>query len=210
MEPLDRIESVKAENDDIIKTNDGYNLILVTTGAKKPSAEWKAEKNDEGLLENVIVKYNDKYVSIENVYNDGKNADAALEGALNLNQIRLYILDNAANGQSTLSPASTASALSTFLQPVLSRYSSAETQRIILLNFIKSSTNQEANVELKDVITFPEHAETNEYLGNVIEINQKIVDEYNNVYGDPLTNIYPDWWKNLGEQVSNFLTKEGK
>ena len=210
MEPLDRIESVKEDNNDIVKTNDGYNLILVTTGAKKPSAEWKAEKNDDKLLENIIVKYNDKYVSIENVYNDGKNDNPALEGALNLNQIRLYIIDNAANGQSTLSPASTASALSTFLQPVLSRYSSAETQRIILLNFIKSSTNQNDSTELKDVITFPDDNEINTYLGNVIEINQKIVDDYNTVYGDPLTNIYPDWWKNLGEQVSKFLTKEGK
>lgn len=190
MEPLNKVDSLKADNDDILKTNDGYNLILVTTGSKKPSAKWEDKDN---LFKDFSIKYNNHYVTdIDGISNETDK--------LNLNQIRLYILDNAVNGSSKLSPASTSSALTTFLQPVLSRYNSAETQRIILLNFIKLSTN---NSEL----TFDD-SKTNDYLKNVIEISQKIVDDYNTIYDDPRTNIFPDWWKELNEQVSKFLTNK--
>ena len=112
----------------------------------------------------------------------------------------------------TTSPSSIASAVTTFLEPVVTRFTSAETQRIILLNFIKATADIEDTVELYNVVTFKNEAYNGEngYFANAIEINQNIADNYNYLYNDTTgtSDIYPDWWENLKEQVAQFLINE--
>ena len=200
--PTAYIEKLGESNkDQIVQTEDGFNLILVTAGQSKPSAKYEQKKDNDSLLTNITLKYNGKYLDkpIEDVYNDTDK--------LNNKQIRLFLVDNAVNGQSTLSPASTSGALTTFLQPVLQRYSSAETQRIVLLNFIKLATNQKDDTALYDVITYDTDLKYNgkdQYLDKVIKINQSIVDNYNYIYDDEYTEIFKDWWKGIEENVSKF------
>lgn len=209
IEPLTAAD-VSTTSDAIISTNDGYNLLLVTNGTSKASAEWKAEDNDDGLFENIVIKYNEEFIKIDNIFNEGNN-DPDLDGALNTNQIKLYVLDHAINGSSVLSPSGTATALSTFLEPVVKRYSSAETQRIILLSFIKAATNQADSTELYDVVRFDneDYNGVDGLFAKLITINQNVADDYIFIYKDPTntSNAYPDWWSKLEAKVNEFLIK---
>ena len=202
--------AISTSNDTIITTKDGFNLILVKSGEAKPTAEWTQEDNNEDLLTNITLKYNEEYYVIDNIYNNGINeTNADLNGALNLNQIRLYLLDNAVNGASTLMPGTVSSSVSTFLEPVYSRYTSAETQRIILLSFVKVLTNQESNVSLNGVIEFAnaDYNGNDGYFANIIKINQNTVDSYGYLYEDTTgtSDLYPDWWEEIEAQVASFL-----
>ncbi|MBQ3253168.1 MAG: hypothetical protein IJA65_01310 [Acholeplasmatales bacterium] len=203
IEPLTQ-DSISDTNDDIVATKDGFNLILVTKGDSRASAKWTLEDNNDNLLTDIKIKYNEEFINIENVYNE--------EDKLNVNQIQLYVLDYAINGANTLLPSSIASAVTTFLEPVVTRFTSAETQRIILLNFIKATADIEDTVELYNVVTFKNEAYNGEngYFANAIEINQNIADNYNYLYNDTTgtSDIYPDWWENLKEQVAQFLVNE--
>lgn len=207
MEPLNITLANVATDNTIVSTKDGFNLILVTSGTANASAKWEKKDNNEGLLENLVVLYNDNPVVIENVYND--------TDILNANQIKLYILDYALNGKSTLSPSSTATAISTYLQPVVSRFTAAETQRIILLNYIAKKTNTDAN--LYDVIKFSLDGYNGENgtFDKLIKMYQRVADDYIDLYEDTTKTSqifnYEDtpghvvtWW----DSIKNLLKEE--
>ena len=203
--PTAYMEKLTEENkDQIVQTEDGFNLILVTAGQSKPSAKFEEKNNQDNLLTNITFKYNGSYIDpIKNVYNS--------EDKLTEDQIRLFLVDNAVNGASTMSPTSTSGALTTFLQPVLQRYSSAETQRIILLSFIKEVTlGSDDTTAIYDVIKYDDKSYNgeNNYLNNVITISQNIVDNYVSIYNDPQTNIFKGWWEGIQENVSNFINND--
>ena len=206
IEPLNvTLENVRDDNT-IIKTNDGYNLILVTQGTPNASAKFEKKDNKEGILENIVVLYNEKPVKIADIYNDGDTLTA--------NQIKLYILDYALNGSSTLSPASTATAITTYLEPVIKRFAGEETQRIILLNYIAKKTNVSSN--LYDVISFSEEGLNgqNGIFDNLITMYQRKADEYINIYNDTTKTSqifnYEEngntitWW----DSIQNLLKEE--
>ncbi len=198
IEPLTEA-AISTDNDAIITSNDGINLLIVTTGTANASAKWSEEDNSDTLLKNIILKYNEKYVAIKDVFNNDKK--------LSSNQIQLYILDNAVNGSSTLSPASISDALTTFLSPVYTRYTSSETQRIILLYFMRNYINSSNNIF--NIINYSNESYNgdNGFFKKLILINQDIADNYNSLENDTTgtSNLYPDWWEKLEEQVKNFL-----
>ena len=198
IEPL-TIASISTDNDDIITSKDGVNLLVITSGEPSASAKWSEDDHDETLLRNIVIKYNEQFIKIDNIFNE--------EDKLNANQILLYVLDNAVNGASTLSPASISEALTAYLSPVYSRFTSSETQRIILLYFIKTSTN--STKEIHDVITFTNETYNGEdgFFKNLVLINQTIADSYSTLEQDTTgtSDLYPDWWEKLEEQVKNFL-----
>ena len=201
-------------NDDnkIIKSTDGFNLLLITKGTSASSAKWTKDDNENKIEEDIIIKYNEKYYKIDNVYND--------EDKLNNNQIKLYVLDYMNNNSSTLSPSSTSSALSSFLSPVLTRFTSSETQRIVLLSFMKAFlVNNENKAEyqnkaLYDIVTFDNSAYNGEsgIFAKIIEINQNSADSYSHYYDDidisQTVNSYTDWWTELEAKIASFLVKE--
>jgi len=146
----------------------------------------------------MIIKYNEQFIKIAEIYNEND--------MLNSNQILLYLLASATS-QSDLIPSSLSSAYTQFLSPVYTRFTSSETQRIVLLFFMKKFTN--TNKELYDTIVYANDAYNGKdgVLQNIIVINQNIADEYNNLENDTTgtSNLYPDWWQNLNEHVENFL-----
>ncbi len=208
--PTAYIESLTEEsinNNDIVKSDDGYNLLLVTSGTSSPSAKLEEKDDKVKLLTDIIIKYNEEYVKIANVYNDFDR--------LNANQIKLYVLDYVVNGSSTLAPSEISDAITSFLAPAVTRYTAAETQRIILLSFIHNQTKAGTDA-LYDVITFAkkESNGADGALAKIITINQNIADNYLYLYKDKDTtntsDLYPNWWEYIKEYVANFLQKEGE
>lgn len=180
IEPI--YEADIAKNDDtIVETKDGYNLILVTTGNSKPSAEWSKEDFDTDLYNDITIKYNEKYVTIDDIFND--------EEKLTANQIKLYFLEYVLTGSSTLLPSDLASACSTFLTPVITRFTSDATQRQIVMEYINNTAGE---------ITWT-NENYSEVLDNIIMINQKIADSYTDLYEDTTgtSNSFENWWDNL-------------
>jgi len=200
--PTEYIEQISVEdiaNDDvIIESDNGINLLFITSGTSNPSAEYSIEEYDDTLYKNMIIKYNEQFIKIAEIYNEND--------MLNSNQILLYLLASATS-QSDLIPSSLSSAYTQFLSPVYTRFTSSETQRIVLLFFMKKFTN--TNKELYDTIVYANDAYNGKdgVLQNIIVINQNIADEYNNLENDTTgtSNLYPDWWQNLNEHVENFL-----
>lgn len=177
--------AVSTDNDTIVETKDGYNLILVTEGSNKPSAKWDKEDYETDLLENIVMKYNENYVTIKDVYNS--------EDKLSANQIKLYLLENITSSSANLIPADVATACSTFLSPVITRFTGDETQRQIVLEYISNTSGAiEWSTEGYD-----------EYLSKILVINQKAADEYKHLYNDTTgtSQSYPDWWTKLGDYL---------
>lgn len=205
-------DDITQTNDKIIKSTDGFNLLLVTEGTAPASAKWTEEDNTDKILEDIIVKFNEQYYKIDNVYNE--------EDKLTANQIKLYVLDYMSNNSSTLSPADTSSALSTFLSPVLTRFTSSETQRIVLLSFMKAFlVNNEGKTEynskeLYDIVTFDnqDYNGADGIFAKLIVINQNSADSYLSYYKDlddsKTVDAYENWWTKLEDKIASFLIKE--
>ena len=213
IEPLSESD-VALDDKTILATEDGFNLILVTEGSTSPSAKWSEEDHEDTILKDIKIKYNDKYTSqtlIENVFNENDK--------LNENQIKLYVLEYVTSNTSDLSATEISDALSTFISPILKRYTGEETQRIILLNFIKYKVNP--NSPIYDTIVFDNESYNGEngYLNKIFEINQRIIDDYKFIYNDftGTSDSYKyidengnekDWWTALEESVDQFLIND--
>lgn len=208
IEPLNVTLANVANDESIVETNDGFNLILVTSGTANASAKWERKDNKEEILENFVVLYNEKPLVIENVYND--------TDTLNVNQIKLYVLDYIVNGKSTLSPASIETAITTYLAPVVSRFTASETQRIILLNYIAKKTNS-TSTNLYDVVTFTTEGYngTDGIFDKLIQMDERVSDDYIDLYNDTTktSQIYDyedengnvvTWW----DSIKNLLKEE--
>ena len=194
--PTEFIE--KDAEKDPVKTKDGYNVLLVTGATLPASAKWTEDDHNDTILKDIVVNYNDEDVVIENIFNS--------EDKLNENQIRLYVLQYVSNGSSSLTPSSISSAVSSFLTPVLSRYTANETQRIIIKYYIESVS------EGKKL--------SNDRFEKLLEINQNQADNYTELYQEVYGTVhyevegneyyydqYANWWSELESQVSNFLVK---
>lgn len=204
--------AISEDNNYIVESKDGYNLLLVTEAKAKASAEWKAEDYKETYLTNITFKYNDNYVTIPNIYNDTE--------ILNENQIKAYLIDNAVNAGSTITPEALKLSYSTFLEPVYSRYTADATQRIILLSFIRNQIGN-TTTPLYDVITFANTAYNgaNGILSKMIVINQKIADSYSFIYTDPNSEFYDksetvdqfsNWWDEITAIISDLIVKNSE
>jgi len=191
-------------NNDIIFTNDGYNLILVTSGTKASSAKFSIDDYEDDMLTNITLYYNEQYVTIDNIYNETDE--------LNVNQIMLYLIDYAINQSSTLAPSSLATAFSSFLEPIYTKYTGTDTQRIVNLSFIKAATN--STESLYDVVKFETHDNfngTDGVLSKLITIYQNTADDYSFIVKDTTgtSDIYPDWWETIESLVSEFIQVGG-
>ena len=190
--PTEYLEEINSK-DDILVTEDGYNLLLITSADFTTSAKF-TEKDDElGVFESVDVYYNEEYVNIKNVYNENDD--------LTIDQIRLYVLEYITTSASNLSAPQISSSLSNFISPVLSRFTSSETQRDILVYFIETKAGK---------IDF---GTNNERFDKIVEINHNTADGYLDMYfNDDTTGTletYNNWWVKVQEIVEEILLSEG-
>ena len=182
--PTEFIET-NAEKNPVV-TNDGYNILLVTNATLPASAKFE---NEDTILKDIVVKYNEKDVTIESIINK--------EDKLNESQIRLYVLQYVASGSSSLTPSSVSSSVNSFLTPVLSRYTADETQRVIIMYFIENATGAKYN---------------DARFNKILEINQQQADNNSEIYQEIYQTVegynqFTTWWDDLEAQVGNFLVK---
>jgi hypothetical protein len=193
IEPIDVASAniTSKDDDTIVATEDGFNLIMVTSGTTSASAKWTKTDNDEGILENIVLMYNENPVKIENIYNDDER--------LNNNQIKFYLLDYAINGSSTLAPTGLSTAYSRYVNPVVTKFAGNETQRIILINYIQSITNNN--------ITFTKDGYYDVF-DKLVAIAERSADGYSYLYYDTTgtSNLYDyedehgnvvTWWDSI-------------
>lgn len=159
----------------------GFNLPVITSAKINQSAEFTQIKNDkDGIYQNLVYKYNDEYYVIDNVYSDSTNVELLTE-----KQIVAYLLQQA-SGSTSLLPSEITSALSSYLQPVLTKYSSQTTQFIVLTELLKSMENS--------TYTFANEANA-ERFGKILEISKRVEDGYKidyNVYGEVEYTFFKD------------------
>lgn len=192
--PTEYMEDLQDPNTDILETKDGYNLLLVTSADFQTSAEFKEEDDKLGVFKDLSVYYNEEYQQIGSVYNTGK--------LLTLEQIRLYTLEYVSSSSSNLSPAAISSALSSFLSPVITRYTGDETQRDIVIYLIETKAGK---------LNFGENSER---FQKTLDINHNSADDYISIYfdQDPTNTLttYENWWTDLQEIVADILLTEGE
>ncbi len=191
IEPL-TANCVLADDSQIVLTKDGYNLIIVTEGTNQPSAKWSSTDNDDNLFENLVIKYNDNAIIIPDIYNDGENDVYKLTK----NQIKVYLLENVTLGTSNLLPSDLSSALSTFLAPVVTRFTGDATQLEIILEYIKEVNGSYTfNVDSSDTV------DHNAIFDQIREINKNKADDYLYIFEELDTtgtcNNFPQWWTKL-------------
>ena len=190
--PTEYLEELNSAND-ILVTDDGYNLLLVTSADFTTSAKFTKEDDKLGVFESVDVYYNEEYLNIKNIYNENDE--------LTLDQIRLYVLENVTSSTSNLSASKISSSLTNFISPVLTRFTSNETQRDILVYFIENKAGE---------INF---GDNNERFDEIVRINHDTADGYLDMYFDEDTThtleTYNNWWTTVQNIVKEILLSEG-
>ncbi len=193
--PTEYMEDLQDSQTDILQTKDGYNLLLITSADFQTSAEFKEEDDKLGVYKDLSVYYNEKYHNIGEIYNDGK--------LLTVEQIRLYVLEYITNSTSNLTPSAITSAIESFLAPVVTRYTSDETQRDVIIYLIETKAGK---------ITFAgDNADRYE---KIVEINHKTADDYISIYFEEDTTntlkTYENWWTDIQNIVADILLQEGE
>lgn len=192
--PTEYMEDLQDTNTEILQTKDGYNLLLITSADFQTSAEFKEEDDKLGVFKDLSVYYNEEYQQVGSVYNEEK--------LLTIEQIRLYVLEYVSTQTSNLSPSAISSALSSFLSPVVTRYTANETQRDVVIYLIETKAG---------VLNFGDNQAR---FQKILEINHNSADEYISIYfEEDSTNTlttYENWWKDLQKIVADILLTEGE
>ncbi len=215
-------------------SNEGYNLLVLTSATEKASAKYDPEDYPEGdLYEDLVYVYGDNSYKISNIYSlVDENGDYS--DKLSLNQVLSFMLDYAATGSSSSLPTSVTTALTTYLQPVFTRFTSSESQFEVLIQFLVDTLISTGEIQNKNqdaylYFVFGESKySSTEAFARILEVNHNSADSYlviENVYSPTtkltffddeenvklyfsLQNQYKDWWMNLNTLVKTM--KEGK
>ena len=192
--PTEYLEELTSK-DDILVTEDGYNLLLITSADFTTSAKFTADDDSMGVFESVDVYYNEEYVNIKNIYNENDD--------LTIDQIRLYVLEYVTASTSNLSASQISSSLTNFISPVLTRYTSNETQRDILIYYI---VNKAGKIDFGS-------DDANARFNEIIRINHDTADGYLDMYFEEDTTgtleTYNNWWTKVQEIIKEILLSEG-
>ena len=163
----------------------GFNLPVITSAKINESAEFTQIKDDkDGIYQNLVYKYNDEYYVVDNVYSNSDNVELLTE-----KQIVAYLLQQA-SGSTSILPTQISSALSSYLQPVLTKYSSETTQFILLTEILKVMTDSQ--------MVFGNADNADRYV-KILEISKRVEDGYKisgNVYG---SNVQYTFFKDAAE-----------
>ncbi len=208
---------------------DGYNLYTLTSASINQTAEFTSEDDPNGNFENLVYIYNDEAYLIENLYSDGKD--------FSLNQVRAYLLEYANSQTSNSLPASISTAVTNYLQPMYTRFTSETSQFYLIVSYLEA----EAGRQVGDHTAFEFNGEnelrtaSTERFIKLLSINEKTQEGYlvNGVYdsetcqltfftkedngeGDRLLaeieNLYrvdenTTWWDLLEEYAQNAFKK---
>ncbi|MDE6584739.1 MAG: hypothetical protein K2K15_04990, partial [Anaeroplasmataceae bacterium] len=193
-EYMEDLQHADKNPDLVLETKDGYNLLLVTSADFQTSAEFKEEEDKLGIYKDLSVYYNEEYHKIGNVYNEDK--------LLTLEQIRLYVLEYVTSSTSTLSPSVLSDAITSFLSPVISRYTATETQRELVIYLIEHRAGK------------LDFGANNDRFADILTINHNSADDYISIYYEEdetdTLKTYDKWWETLQGIVADILLTEGE
>lgn len=175
----DNVQTEYIYDDEYLTTDEGLNLLVVTSATIASSFEFNVEdfKYADQYV-NIPIMYNDEKIIIENLYDDNGN--------ISVNQIRLFIYEYSISQTTSLLPSEISSALTTFFQPVFTRYTASATQNENMLKYLKTATS--ANIDFKDSYNDARFTE-------FMLINRKAADNY--LSDDDLANNFSGWWTEL-------------
>ena len=153
----------------------GYSLLVVTSFAKRSSAEFDSKDDANGRFTNIFIEYDDVCKTISDIYNS--EASQAT-----INQITLFIYEYLNYSTSEFFPSSVQSYITDFIMPVYERYTASASQRELLLAKMLSGAS---NISFTDV-------KNSARLSEVMSINRRIADNY--LENDDDANLFTDWW----------------
>lgn len=169
-----------ATEENILNVENTYRYYLVT-GITKPSSAKYEEKNDEyGLYKDVNYMYNNKLEVVSNLYNNNDKFE--------INQIKGYLLEYSDSQTSALLPSDISTAITDFLSPIYTRFTSTATQNEIVINFICG--NDESKIQFANDNDGAKKAHFN----FIREANKRISDDYIDDSRDEGFNNFAGWW----------------
>ncbi len=191
--PKQVLDDIPTEYDDILETVFGWHLILVTAAKEAHSAKFtekddkKANDDDEfKIYEHIIVKDRDDNEVILSAYNneDVEGEQAYDVDQITANQVRIYMYEKDSEYGLESIPSSIKSALSSYLDPVISKYN-GDTMKMYLITKYFLATD----------VTFTNSENLNK-INRVVLINQNQFLEYTNIYETDglFYDIYGDWF----------------
>lgn len=204
--PSEYLDTLPYENGDGLLSSVGYNLLTVTSATVNASAKFEDTKDTNNIYTNLVYYYNQKKTVIPTLHNDSDK--------LSKYQVQAYILEYADNQTSKLMPSSISQAVSSFLSPVYTKYTSSETQREILTSWCEKKTG--STFEFTNPFD-----NTNEYtykdlsketykdrFKNLRKINQDVADSYSSLKQFEHTSIYNQYWKDLSDYINTITINE--
>ncbi|MCR5787430.1 MAG: hypothetical protein K6G28_06995 [Acholeplasmatales bacterium] len=190
-----------------ILSNKGYNMLTVTSAEINASAKFEKTSDTNNIYTNLYYYYNEKLTKIDSLYNDSDKLNSA--------QVQAYILEYADHSTSKTIPSDISSAISSFLSPVYTKYTSTATQREILTSWCEKKTGDTFKFtnpfDETDQYTFKDGSVKETYslrFEKIRKINQNSADSYSSVKEFEHTSVYNDWWKELSDYIKTITVTE--
>lgn len=228
--PTDYLYTALYDNDgEGLLSENGYNLFTITGATVNDDAEFTEEDDPNKIYTDLVYIYNDNAYKISNLYSE--------DGKLTDDQVRAYLLEYSTSQQTISMPSKVSTALTTYLSPVYTRFTSDSSQFVVLLAYLNTAvggTDYDNYTAFKFGTSSNSTAST-EKLKKLLEINSRIEDGYvitENLYAGKnvdltyfgsanaqdyvdkladMQNVYGDnWWTNLNQYAANAFTKGDK
>ncbi len=184
-----------------LSTNEGYNLIVVTSATVNASAKFEDKEDLNNIYSNLYYYYNEELTYIANLYNIGDT--------LTQSQILAYILEYADNSTSETIPSAISSALSSFFSPIYTKYTSTSCQRELLIYWCENKTNSTFTFtnSLNADASYYYFADGSKELygdrfNNIRDINKNSADSYSSTRQFEYASVYDDFWGDLEAYVN--------
>ncbi len=159
--------------EDFIIDEKGVNLLLVTAGTGKTEVDADGEESD--LYAKVPIRIEDSYEIFDLRSEEGnKSATRA--------QVEVYCREYFNTGSSTSLPATASSYLSTYLNPILTKYNSEVVQLMIMQKTLATFTNTPSDFDSR--------------LNDYISYSQRVSDNYTDTTSENSTSNFKDFWTN--------------
>ena len=182
-----------------------YNLLVVTSATVNASAKFEKKDDINSIYTNLYYYYHEKLSYISDLYNENNE--------LNENQVKAYILEYADNSTSNTLPSAISSAITSFLSPVYTKYTSTATQRELLISWCEKATSSTftfQNTMNADATLFTFiDGSTEKYsdrFNNIRNINKDAADSYYTLnrfdtkFGGN-SSVYDSWWTDLENYI---------
>ncbi len=161
-----------------LELENGYTLLLLKDAVAPSSFTYTSDDDTYNIYNNITILFKDEVITIADLLSDGDD--------VSLNQIKLYLYEFLEEGTNELIPSSVSSALSSYLSPVISKYTDSTSQLIILMKYAKDVQSADFEFATTDGLARTE---------KLLTINNRVSNNY--VDETSLTNNFANWKADL-------------